>query len=232
MADPHHRVHAALAAIDDDKTPTDPKVAMVARAILRKKVPKEVKYAWEQYEQDNIRVVLDALFLGDATLSLVQQTTEIPLEVLQAYCEYFFDKDVFRNRLEKYNYVETTRRYVAPREAMLLETVITGGPEVLIWLLSPGRKTIRHAPVEVLETMMTENMYKALSGRTAPLTSQTAKMALECSRTAIQAAANLQRLNPTDDVDALAELKLALTHEDRSINEKTLGAPRPEDILH
>jgi hypothetical protein len=75
-------------------------------------------------------------------------------------------------------------------------------------------------------------MYKALAGRTAPLNSPTARAALEHSRTAIQAAANLQKLNPTDDVDALAELKLALTYQDNSISVHTVGAPHPDEILH
>lgn len=232
MIDPHFRVQAALAVVDHNKRTTDPKVATIVKAILGESVAEEVKYAWEQYAQENIRTILDALLLGGAALSLIQQVTEIPLNVLQAYCDYFFDTSVFRNRLERYNYVSMMRKHIPPREAMLLETVITGGPEVLIWLLSPGRKTLKHAPVDVLETMMTENMYKAISTRTAPLTSPVAKMGLECSRTAIQAAANLQKLNPTDDVDALAELKLALTYQDKSINSAVLGAPKPEDILH
>ncbi len=232
MVDPHHRVYAALAALDRNETPQDPKTAVIARAIRGQKVPAEVRYAWEQYNQENIRVILNALILGDASVSLIHTATEIPVDVILAYQEYFFDRSIFRNRLERYNYVQTVRHHVPPHEAMMLETVITGGPEVLIWLISPGKKTLKHAPVEVLEIMMTENMYKALSTRTAPLTSLTAKMGLECSKTAIQAAANLQKLNPTDDVDALAELKLALTHQDNSISAQTAGAPRPEDILH
>jgi hypothetical protein len=232
MVDPHFRVHAALAAIEDNRKPTDPKIALVVKAMKGQKVPDEVKYAWEQYDQENIRIILDSLILGGASLSLIHQTTEIPVDVLQAYCDYFFDVTVFRNRLERYNYVNVMRMHVPPQEAMMLETVITGGPEVLIWLLSPGRKTMRHAPIDVLETMMTENMYKALAGRTAPLNSPTARAALEHSRTAIQAAANLQKLNPTDDVDALAELKLALTYQDNSISVHTVGAPHPDEILH
>lgn len=233
MVDPHFRIHAALAAINDKRAANDPKIALIIKAIKgQKDVPDEVRYAWEQYDQENIRIILDALLLGGAPFSLIHQATEVPVDVLQAYCDYFFDASVFRNRLERYNYVNMMRNHVPPQEAMMLETVITGGPEVLIWLLSPGKKTMKHAPIDVLEVMMTENMYKALSGRTAPLTSLTAKVALECSKTAIQAAANLQKLNPTDDVDALAELKLALTHQDSSISVNTVGAPRPEDILH
>lgn len=232
MLDPHFRVNAALAVIDHNKKTVDPKVATIVKAILGEPVTDEIKYAWEQYAQENIRIILDALFLGGATLSLIQQVTDIPINVLQAYCDYFFDITIFRNRLERYNYVSMMRDHIPPREAMLLETVITGGPEVLIWLLSPGRKTLKHAPTEVLETMMTENMYKAISTRTAPLASPVARMGLECSRTAIQAASNLQKLNPTDDVDALAELKLALTYQDKSVNSAMLGAPKPEDILH
>ncbi|MGD9209179.1 MAG: hypothetical protein PVI90_00310 [Desulfobacteraceae bacterium] len=232
MKNPHFRVHAALAAMDHDKKVSDPKIATIINAIEGQNVSDAIKYAWEQYAQENIRIILDALLLGGATFSLIQQVTDIPINVLQAYCDYFFDISVFRNRLERYNYVTIMRNHVTPREAMLLETAITGGPEVLLWLLSPGKKTLKHTPVDVLEIMMTENMYKAISARTAPLTSPTAKIGLECSKTAIQAAANLQKLNPTDDIDALAELKLTLTYQDNSISPNTLGAPAPKDILH
>lgn len=232
MVDPHFRVHAALAVINNNTPSPDPKITLIANVIEGHQVPPEVQYAWEQYDQEEIRIILDALILGGATLSLISQTTEIPVNVLRTYCDLFFDVSVFRNKLEKYNYVNAIRDYVHPKEARLLETAITGGPEVLLWLLSPGRKTMKHTPIDVLETMMTENMYKAIAGRTAPLNSDTAKRALEHSKAAIQAAAQLQKLNPTDDVDALAELKLALTHQDKTINALTDGAPRPEDILH
>ena len=222
-----------MAAVHNKTTPSDPKTAIIVKAIKGQKgVPAEVLYAWESYDQEDIRIILDALLLGDAPLSLICSTTKIPVDVLQAYSEYFFDISVFRNQLQRYSYVNSIRNHVTPQEASMLQSVINGGPEMLVWLLSPGKKTPKHAPIEVLEIMMTENMYKALAGRTAPLGSIEAKVSLEASKTAIQAAANLQKLNPADDVDALAELKLALTHQDTSINANTVGAPRPEDILH
>lgn len=232
MVDPQHRVHAANAVLTNGTKPADDKIACIAKTIEGRSPTTALQKAWEQHQQESVRMVLDALILAEAPLALIRDATGITLEVLQAYNEYFFDTSVFSNRLERQAYAELMCHYATTtKEAQLIQAAMSGGYETLIWLITPGRKVLKYAPKEVLETMMVENMHKALIGRSAPLTSHTAKVALECSKTAIQAAANLQRLNPIDDVDALAELRLTLIHQDNSININTTGAPLPEDIL-
>lgn len=234
MKDPHHRAYAAIEAAEAERTPRDKLTADLVRVIKKEKgVCPHLQHAWDLFTREDIRIILDAFLLGGALFDVMSRVTGVPYEVLKAYREYIFDIEVFRSRIEAYSYVNEIRQYVSPQEASFLQTAITGGPERLQWLLSQGRQDRpQHTPVDVLETMMIENMYKALSARGVPLTSQAAKVGLECSKAAIQAAANLQRLNPADDQDALAELKLTLRHEDRTLQAGSADAPHPDDILH
>lgn len=232
--DPHHWAYAAIDVLEEDLAPKDEKTAELVKALRdtsEKTLP--IREAWKLFRREDTRIILDAFFLSGALYSAINASLGLRLDIIQAYHEYLFDMSGFQSQLDTYCYVDDVRRYINPNHALYLQTAITGGPEALQWLWSRGPKgRMKHAPTEVLETMMVENMYKALSTRHVPLNSDIARIGLEHSRTAIQAAATLQRLNPTDDQDALAELKLKLTYEDKSMNLLTEGAPRPDDILH
>lgn len=234
MKDPHYKAYAALEAVEENKNPRDGDVQAIMRAIRNSKdADPDLRYAWEMFETERIRTILDAFLLGGALYDVIQRVTEIPIPVLKAYQTYLFDTSVFRNRMEAYNYVCEMQRYMDPQQSAYFQSVITGGPLQLQWLLGRDHKDRpQHTPVNVLEVLMVESMYKALATHGLPLTSQAARMGMECSKQAIQAAANLQRLNPADDVDALAELKLALRHEDHTIHAGIEGAPAPHEILH
>jgi len=232
--EPHYRAYEAIAVLEEGKTPSDEKVAAIVAAVRQDpgcSVP--LSRAWALFERESSRVPIDAFLLAGARYTAINQALGIPIEVLQAYHEYLFDTSVLENHLDAYCYVNDVRRYMDPNNALFLQTAITTGPEALQWLWSAGiKKRIRHAPTEVMELLMVEHLYKSLSTKHAPITSEVSKAGLEHSRAALQAATALQRLNPMEDQDALAELKLALAHEDRTISAQTEGAPRPEDILH
>lgn len=232
--DPHHRAYAILEALDEGKMPTDPKTLELYEAVTSDAPKKQaLRKAWEYFLREDVRWQIDAFFLADALYTLTSTSLGIPVDVIQAYAEYIFDLSGLPNRIDRFCYVADVRPYIDPNNHLFLQTAITQGAEFLAWYTSRGIKgRVKYAPVEVMETLMVENAFKALSTRQFPMASEVSKEGTKCGQVAMQAAAALQRLNPTDDQDALAELRLKLTHEDRTISANTEGAPRPEDILH
>jgi hypothetical protein len=232
--EPHHWAYAVLEALDEGKAPSNPKAAELYKAVTED-APKHqaLRKAWEYFLREDVRWQIDAFLLANALYTMTSNSLGIPVDVVQAYAEYIFDLSGLPNRIDRFCYVADIRPYIAPNNHLFLQTAITSGAEFLGWYHSVGIKgRVKYAPPEIMETLMIENTFKALSTRQSAITSDAAKEGLKYSQAALQAAAALQRLNPTDDQDALAELRLKLAHEDRTISAHTEGAPRPEDILH
>lgn len=232
--DPHHLAFAVLEALDEGKTPTDPKAVELYKAVTGDSPKTQaMRKAWEYFLREDVRWQIDAFFLAGALYTATSNSLGIPVDVIQAYAEFIFDMSGLTNPIDSFCYVSDIRPYVDPNSHLFLQVAVTQGAEWLTWYRSKGIKgRVKYAPVDVMETLMVESTFKALSTRQSPITSEAAKEGLKYNQAALQAATALQRLNPTDDQDALAELRLKLTHEDRTISANTEGAPRPEDILH
>lgn len=245
MLDPHYRAFAVLefilhgklhqhAAYNGGNYKEDPLFEeLLAAARLKKDANPELIDAWFIFKDPKKRVILDALLLSGAMYDAIEKCTEVPLSTIQLYEEYIFCLNVFSNKLDRLAYVNHIKQYATAVEMSYFQTALTGGPEMLQWLLSHNKKgRPKHTPLEVLETLMTDTMYKALATKHAPLDSNESKIGVEYSKLAIQAAAQLQKLNPTDDADALSELRIALAYKDETINKDNDGAPSPSEIVH
>lgn len=234
IKDPHFRVYDALDAIRDGTTPSDVNTQIIMKAINNDpNIDPNLHKAYCLFDNERKRTIVDAFFITGALYDAIHRVTDIDIKILQLYHQYFIDLTVFEDRLDAHDYVQYISRFIDPQNAAILQTAMLNGPTQLQWLYGRNMKERpKYTPLIVLENMMLENMHKARAARHLPLTSPGTKVGLECSKQAIQAAINLQRLNPMDDQDALADLKLALTHEDKSINAETEGAPDPDEILH
>jgi hypothetical protein len=232
MSSPYHIIDVALRCVNDRTSSDDEDVKRLLRVMHGKKVPKkdaDLVYAWDKYQSPLTRNILNAFLLADATYDIIREATGIPLAVLKEYQKYFFDVDVFRDKMERIEFVEQECLHAAPQEAQFLKAAIQSGPDYIVWILNGQPKC---APREVIEHHMMEGFFRSQAHRGTEITSEVARQAHRWGQTSHRAAADLQRLDPRDDQDALAELHLRLTHDDETVNETTEDAPRPEDILH
>lgn len=228
--DPHHRAYAAIEVVQGKRAASDdPKVQALVKVIQGNSSNHVLTYAWDKFSSDYSRMVLDSFMLADATYDVIRRTTGVPIDVLQAYADHIFDLSVFRDYLDRVEYVGYCRTYLPREEQAYYEAALAKGPEYIVWLLN-GK--IDKGPKTVLEYAMIEGMFQGFASRGADINSETAKQARAWLQMSSQNAASLQRLDPKDDEDALSELHLTLTHESKVISADTADAPRPEDILH
>ena len=232
MSNPYHIIDAAQVCFRDELDSDDEDVRRLLRVMRGKKVPKkdqDLAYAYDKYRSTLTRAILNSFLLANTTYDIIREATGIPMPVLAEYQRYFFDVTVFRDKMERIEFVEQECRYCAPQEAMFLKAAIQNGPDYLVWVLNGKPK---HHPRDVIEHHMMEGYFRSQAHRGTEITSDVALQAHRWSQTSHRAASDLQRLDPRDDQDALAELQLKLTTEDKTINQETEDAPRPEDILH
>jgi hypothetical protein len=228
--DPHHRAYAAIEVANKERAKTDdPKTKELVKVIGGTSSNSHLVYAWDKFSSTHSRIVLDSFLLADTTYDVIRRTTGVPIEVLQAYAEYIFDVAVFRDYLDRIDYVGHCRTYLPREEQAYYEAALTKGSDYIVWLMN-GKVTT--APKAALEAVMVEGLFMGQAHRGADINSETAKQARAWLQLSSQNAANLQRLDPKDDEDALSELHLALTHDTKVINKDTPDAPAPDEIFH
>lgn len=227
--DPHFRAYAALEAFDAKNVVTDPKIQELLNVIQGTSKNEALCYAWDKFTHEYSRTVLDSFLLANATYDVIRKTTGVPIPVLQVYSSHIFDLTVFRDYLERVEYVGFCKQYLHPREQAYLEAALTQGADYIVWLLN-GK--IDKPPKAALEAAMIEGMLMGQAHRNVDITSETAKQSRAWLDVATRAATSLQRIDPKDDQDAFMELQIALTHENNVVNAETPAAPQPEEILH
>lgn len=228
--DPHFRAYMAIEVADKQRAPSDdPKVKDLVKVIKGTSSNHHLCYAWDKFTDDLSRTILDSFLLANTTFDVIRRTVGTPLEVLQAYASHIFDLTIFRDLLERLSYVRDCKEYMPPEQQAFFEAAMNKGTEYIVWLINGTHDKV---PRDALENTMIESHFVGLAHRGVSITSEQARQARAWLETSMKAAANLQRLDPRDDQDALAELKLTLTHTDNVISPEHINAPRPEDIVH
>jgi len=232
IRDPQHRVAQAgrvlnktmaLSEVKDDK------VKELLKVILGEDQDPTAVYAWEKYQDELSRVILNSYLLSDTTFDKIRRTTGVPLDVLNMYALYFFDVTIFRDQLEKVSYVGSQRGRIPSEQQVYLEAALTKGADYITWLLNGN---VNQTPKRVLEAVMTEGYFMGQSHKGQDPTSDVAKQARNWLQMGNHAAINLLRAGVTESDDAFTELRLALTFDNNVINQTTEGAPAPDDIIH
>ena len=227
--DPHFRIYEAYEILENPrKKPSDKKVAELLEVIAKRSKNDALIYAWEKFQDDRSRTFLNAFLMADTSFDAIRRCTDIPVAVIQAYADYIFDMSVFRDRLDRISYVDETATYGDEKESRYLRAALSAGAPYLVWLLK-GQSGI--TPKEYLQAQMIDSYHRAQAHRDVPLDSPIAREARVWAEIGTKNAVALHKIDPQEGQDALEQLRLKLVYDDGTINENTVGAPAPEDIL-
>lgn len=229
--DPHFRVYDAFEVMKGSRKrkTVDDRTNELLDVMCDASTDMDLIYAWDKYQQTSARLFLDSLLLCNTTLEVIRQATGVGLGGLRVYSTHIFDNTVFRDQLDKLQYVHDVSTYQSPEEAMYLRAALTGGTPYLVWLIS-GRKATMSK--EVLQSVMTDAFFRSQVYRGVPLDSPIAKEARVLAESAARFAVALERIDPQESTELLNQLTITLSHRDDTISKNTPGAPAPDSILH
>lgn len=229
--DPHFRVYDAFEVLKGQRKrkTVDERTNELLDVMNDASTDIDLSYAWDKYQQTSARLFLDSFLLCEASLEEIRQATGIGLGGLRAYSTHIFDNTVFRDQLDKLQYVADVSTYQTPEEAVYLRAALTGGAPYLAWLIS-GRKATMSK--EVLQTVMTDAFFRSQVYRGVSLDSPIAKEARILAESAARFAVALEKIDPQESTELMHQLTITLSHRDETINKDTPGAPQPENILH
>lgn len=229
--DPHFRVYDAFEVMGSKRkrNTVDERTHELLDVMCDSSTDADLIYAWDKYQQTSARLFLDSFLLCNTPLETIRQATSISLSGLRAYSTHIFDNTVFRDELDKLQYVHDVSTYQTPTEAVYLRAALTGGTPYLVWLISGRKATLSK---EVLQTVMTDAFFRSQVYRGVALDSPIAKEARILAESAARFAVALEKIDPQESTELVQQLTLALTYADDTINPDTPGAPSPDSILH
>jgi hypothetical protein len=231
MIDPHHILRAAQEGVEFKREITDPKAREVALAIQGKSVREGLDYALDKYNEDDHRHYIESMFLGGASIQDVKDATGITYAAAAAYDEYIFDRSVFRDRLDCISYVKALGQVqgIEEDQIKLYHSSLLIGPDIIAWRLNSANVE-NLDPSKIIRRCLADAMFRGLSHRLMPNAALTHHHVVWMKHTK-ELAIELNKLDPTSTRDAKEALKLALRHQDETVNAETSGIDQ-EKILH
>lgn len=229
--DPHFRVYEAIDVIEKrrKRNTVDERTQDLIDVICDSSTDMDLMYAWDKYKQTHARQFLDSFLLCDTPFEMIRQATGVNVNCLRVYASHIFDTSVFRDQLDKLQYIHDVSEYQSTEEARYLRAALTGGGPYLAWLISGRKATLSK---EVIQQLMTDAYFKCQVFRNVPLDSPLAREARVLAADAARYAGMLEKIDPQESSEALHQIMIELTHRDDTISEETPGAPKPDQILH
>lgn len=232
LKDPHHLLAEAYRLLETGNVPTsgDPKVQELILALQGKSLREGLDYAIDKYRTEDHRHYIESMLIGGGSLDMIHHSTDIPREVVDCYCTYIFDRDVFRDRLDKFTYVKqlSNAKIITEEHFKLYQSSLVIGPDVIAWRLKGELEDLK--PASIIRRCLGDAMFRGLSHRLMPNVELT-KNHVAWMKYTKELAAELAKIDPADEKEAAEALKVALRHEDNTVNAGTSGIPQ-DQILH
>lgn len=208
---PNHRYHAVKRAIKATTPPVDPEELALYNVILQKTTDRtDVSDAYDLYLETEHQAAVEAFLLAGATPSIIHNTLQIPVPVVEAYVKLFFDTIVFRNKLEALAYASNFEG--SAHAAEVLRAAVTVGLEYLLWVY--GSAEVQVDARQVIRQTMAESYYRGMAHRGNSLTSGVSKEAHRWWATAVKNAELLERIDPRAEKQAFEEIRIQLEKVD------------------
>lgn len=225
--DPASRYRDVLQAVNAGIAPADPLARELFDLLTGGQVRDAVAEAYDLHQVEAHRSVLDAFLVASATPQLIETVLGVKAEVIGAYTYLFFDKSVFRNRLELLSYAAS---YPGESHAQeLIRAAVNVGLEYLLWAY--GRGDVQVDARTIIRHTMAEAYYRGMAHRGNALTSGITRESHKWWATAVKNAELLERIDPRAEKHAFEEIRIQLEKADTTYTTETAPVP-VTDILH
>lgn len=156
-------------------------------------------YATSLYQTLAQRPYIEASLISTEDDEIIAKSFKFAQEEVEYYRNYFFDTNVFRNRVQIVSYIAGL-----PEDSMdkqLMSLAYNNGFGALRYHFTPDKELIDET--EVLRTTMTDAFYRSQAHRGRPLTSKASKESLRWAQTAVTCSKMLMKdeANPATTKD-------------------------------
>ena len=164
------------------------------------------------------RAILRGLLFSSAPISTISDIAGESSDAIYAYKELFFDTEVFRNTLLKIAYI---RSLPQDSEADKFEKQMLSwghylGADYIAWKIGVERGT--ESPVDAVQGVLQDSMWRSREHRLSPLSSQEAKESRAWAPAVLKSVEMVRSIENSSGMEnALSELKIKLEGNDETL---------------
>lgn len=187
-----------------------------------------IRYPVEIFTSDQIRYIMEAFLIASTDEYAIGEALGMPSDEVSVYRDLFFDTSVFKTDLELIAYLQCI-----PEDAeykKLYKIAFHQGLGALRWHFCRNKGSIN--PEEVIQTVMTDSLYRFLEHRGTPLSAKTAKEAFRLGRVSLDCARALRSEGELES-GTIEQLRVKLEEgkQNRTIDEFQ-DATHGAEVLH
>jgi hypothetical protein len=220
---PDHRYLAVQEGVASGTKPGGRIDAALFDLLSGKRAPEAVERAYDIYQQDYKREVMESFLLVEAASDEVEHVLKVPATVTEAYAYLFFDPEVFEDELDRLNYAHTYERNEFGSQ--LKKFSVDLGKESLMVRMSRGSYNVAAANVQ--DSIRSTAFLMAQLAKINPAKSATAKEALRWAQLALKASSEEE----TQDQGNVDRVVMELETKDETTDATESGIDE-NDILH
>lgn len=227
---PDHRGRAVFAAARSKKTyPGDHAFETALFRLIKgdKDVSADVREAYEIYNRERHRHVLDAAIFGKATNDQISEALEMAPSMLTVYRHLFCDRNVFPHSLVIPDYV--AKLPIEDEYKEWYSIAYTQGPAALLRKFKIG-DPCPLSPDEIMQGVAVDQYHRFLTHRGEQITSAVANAAFQWGKEAARTASLILQRGDLPGVGGNEEMRIALRVTDETKTAEQSGL-QPEDLV-
>lgn len=216
--------------VEEKKAIQDPLLHQIEQVRQGTLKDEEVEYVLDLIEDAHHRDNVIAFLLSGATTMMVSTWLQIPVSVLDMFCELCFDKSEFRNKLEWRSYaLKYADQCARPENSDLIRSAIVLGPQYMMYHFQQGEEVVPLDPRDLAQNLIQQAFHFSRVARGNSINSAASKEALRWLNTASKLLAGFDKLpideSNTDESEAwvaIEEVKISQSVEECGLSKDTV----------
>lgn len=190
----------------------------------------DIEYTLDLIEDVNSHDEIIAFLLSGADLVTIATWIQVPLTVLELFCELCFDRAEFRNKLEWRAYAtKYAREYAQPEHVDLIRSAVLLGPSYMMYYFQQGNEQVALDPRDFAKSLIQQAFHLSRVARGNPINSPATKESLRWLNAASKLLTGYDKVvgdEMSDDdneaIVAIEEVKITRTVEECGFDKESV----------
>lgn len=218
--------------VEEKKAIRDPLLQQINKVRQGTLKDEDVEYALDLIEDANYRDNVIAFLLSGATPMVVSEWLQIPVKVVDLFCELCFEKAEFRNKLEWRSYaLKYAQDYALPENADLVRSAIVLGPQYMKYHFQQGEEVVPLDARDLARSLIHQAFHFSRVARGNSINSAASKEALRWLNTASKLLTGYDKIPNEESNDDDNDAWIAIEEVKISQSVEECGLPK-DAVMH
>jgi hypothetical protein len=216
--------------VENKKEIRDPLLQKIDAVRRKTKRDEDIEYVLDLIENPDYRDQVTAFLMSGAELDMVSTWVQVPVPVLELFCELCFNRSEFRNKLEWRAYaIQYASNCAQPEHAELIRSALLLGPSYMMYHFQQGDEQVALDPKNFAKGLIQQAFHLSRVARGNPINSPATKESLRWLNAAAKLLTGYDKVLGEDMNDddnealiAIEAVKISRTAEECGLDKDTV----------